>query len=147
MSNKLPRAKPRKAAQSRARMASGRQLVSEEPRKAAQGRAQPRKAPAQGTPVGAKTRRKDAAQGAAPAQRAGAKTRRIFCLWYIVITTQHIRNAQQTHKHITPLQKDPNSRTQRFCEGLWNLGLFEGLSSHGPYVKDSFKDSLVKDPL
>ena len=44
-------------------------------------------------------------------------------------------------------KKTLNSRTQRFCEGLWNLGFFEGLSSPGPCVKDSFKDSLVKDPM
>ena len=45
-----------------------------------------------------------------------------------------------------PLRRTLNSRIQRFCEGLWNLGFLEGLSSAGPYVKDSFKDSLVKAP-
>ena len=48
---------------------------------------------------------------------------------------------------ITPLRRTLNSRIQSFCEEPWNLGFLEGLSSAGPYVKDSFKDSLVKDPI
>ena len=48
---------------------------------------------------------------------------------------------------ITPLRRTLNSRIQRFCEGLWNLGFLEGLSSPGPCVKDSVKDSWGKDPM